>query len=99
MMELMKRRKRLTEGEAQYYTMQVSLAVVVPLLLLLLCLILSPSSLPGLYPISPPIPLPPFSLPQVIRALAYLHRNNVIHRDMKLGNLFLTGDLQIKVRH
>lgn len=51
----MKRRKRLTEIEVQYYTYQL------------------------------------------IVALKYLHQNRVIHRDLKLGNLFLGEKLEIKL--
>lgn len=55
MMELVKRRKRLTEPEARFYMMQI------------------------------------------LDALEYMHRNRVIHRDIKLGNLFLTSEMQIKL--
>ncbi|KAF6005095.1 Serine/threonine-protein kinase plk1 [Cyanidiococcus yangmingshanensis] len=55
MMELLKRRKRLTEPECRYFMMQI------------------------------------------LDAVEYMHRNRVIHRDIKLGNLFLTGELQIKI--
>lgn len=34
---------------------------------------------------------------QLIKALKYLHSHRVIHRDLKLGNLFLTDKLEIKV--
>ena len=54
-MELIKRRKRLSEMETQYFMLQM------------------------------------------VEALSYLHRKNIIHRDMKLGNLFLTHDLQLRV--
>ena len=53
--ELLKRRKRLTEIEAQCYVMQM------------------------------------------IKALKYLHSHRVIHRDLKLGNLFLTDKMELKV--
>ena len=53
--ELMRRRKRLTELEAQCY------------------------------------------INQVISALRYLHSHRVIHRDIKLGNLFLSDKMEIKM--
>jgi polo-like kinase 1 len=34
---------------------------------------------------------------QIIFALKYLHNNKVIHRDLKLGNLFLSEKMDIKV--
>jgi len=55
MMELMKRRKRLTEPEVRYYLLQL------------------------------------------IDACAYLHRKNIIHRDLKLGNLLIDKNNQIKL--
>ena len=33
---------------------------------------------------------------QLIKALKYLHSHRVIHRDLKLGNLFLTDKMEIK---
>ena len=53
--DLCKRRKRLTEFEAQYY------------------------------------------LYQIVGSLKYLQKNRVIHRDLKLGNLFLSDKLEIKL--
>eukprot|EP00347_Sterkiella_histriomuscorum_P016927 403351315 len=53
--ELVRRRKRLTELEAQCYLMQL------------------------------------------IKATDYLHKFKVIHRDLKLGNLFLSERMQLKV--
>jgi len=53
--EMVKRRKRLTELEAMYYSVQM------------------------------------------ISALKYLHAHRVIHRDLKLGNLFLSEKMQIKI--
>lgn len=53
--DLLKRRKRLTELEVQFYLMQI------------------------------------------IVSLKYLHANRVIHRDMKLGNLFLGEKLDMKL--
>lgn len=38
-----------------------------------------------------------YYLKQVISALEYLHRNRVIHRDIKPGNLFLASNLEIKL--
>ena len=34
---------------------------------------------------------------QIVESLRYLHRNRVIHRDLKLGNLFLSDKLEIKL--
>ena len=34
---------------------------------------------------------------QILTALKYLHVNRVIHRDMKLGNLFLSDKMEMKV--
>lgn len=38
-----------------------------------------------------------FYLYELIAALKYLHRRRVIHRDLKLGNLFLDADSRLKV--
>jgi len=34
---------------------------------------------------------------QLLEGLEYLHNHKVIHRDLKLGNLFLNEDMQIKI--
>jgi serine/threonine protein kinase len=34
---------------------------------------------------------------QIVDACVYLHGNRVIHRDLKLGNLFLNDELEVKV--
>ena len=34
---------------------------------------------------------------QIINALKYLHSHRVIHRDLKLGNLFLNDKMEIKL--
>ena len=33
---------------------------------------------------------------QLIKALKYLHSHIVVHRDLKLGNLFLTDKMELK---
>jgi polo-like kinase 1 len=34
---------------------------------------------------------------QLISAVEYMHGNRVIHRDLKLGNIFLSVNMEIKV--
>jgi serine/threonine protein kinase len=34
---------------------------------------------------------------QLISAVEYMHGNRVIHRDLKLGNVFLSGNMEMKV--
>lgn len=34
---------------------------------------------------------------QIIKALKYIHSHKIIHRDLKLGNLFLTSKLELKL--
>ena len=38
-----------------------------------------------------------FFLEQLLQAVLYMHESNVIHRDLKLGNLFLDKHMHIKV--
>ena len=34
---------------------------------------------------------------QIVLACQYLHNNKIIHRDLKLGNLFLNDDMELKI--
>ena len=34
---------------------------------------------------------------QIIKAVEYMHQNQIIHRDLKLANIFLDQNNQIKV--
>ncbi len=34
---------------------------------------------------------------QIVLACDYLHKNRVIHRDLKLGNLFLNDEMEVKI--
>jgi polo-like kinase 1 len=38
-----------------------------------------------------------YYIKQVLSAVQYLHENKIIHRDLKLGNLFVTNEMQVKV--
>jgi len=38
-----------------------------------------------------------YYLIQIVESLRYLHNNLVIHRDLKLGNLFIDGNMRIKL--
>lgn len=38
-----------------------------------------------------------YYLIQLVGALQYLHQNLVIHRDLKLGNLFIDSQMRLKV--
>lgn len=35
---------------------------------------------------------------QILEATSYLHRHQIIHRDLKLGNVFLDKDWNVKAR-
>ncbi|XP_077294577.1 serine/threonine-protein kinase polo [Arctopsyche grandis] len=38
-----------------------------------------------------------FYMHHILLGVQYLHNNNIIHRDLKLGNLFLDDNLQVKI--
>ncbi|XP_012274826.1 serine/threonine-protein kinase polo [Orussus abietinus] len=38
-----------------------------------------------------------YYMKQILEGVHYLHKNRIIHRDLKLGNLFLNDDLQVKI--
>lgn len=38
-----------------------------------------------------------FYLVQLVGACGYMHQTNIIHRDLKLGNLFFDGQMNLKV--
>lgn len=38
-----------------------------------------------------------FYIHQILDGVKYLHDNRIIHRDLKLGNLFLNDNLQVKI--
>ena len=38
-----------------------------------------------------------FYMTQIIDACIFLHNKHIIHRDLKLGNLFLNDDFPVKI--
>lgn len=38
-----------------------------------------------------------YFLSQIVEATSYLHSNRVIHRDLKLGNLFINEEMEVKI--
>lgn len=38
-----------------------------------------------------------YYMKQIVLGVQYLHSNKIIHRDLKLGNLFLTDEMEIKI--
>ena len=34
---------------------------------------------------------------QTVQGVQYLHKESVIHRDIKLGNLFINNDMEIRI--
>lgn len=38
-----------------------------------------------------------YFLDQILKAVNFMHKNKIIHRDLKLGNLFLNEDMEIKI--
>ena len=34
---------------------------------------------------------------QILHAVSYIHEKNVVHRDLKLGNLFLSDQIEVKI--
>lgn len=38
-----------------------------------------------------------FLMVQILNAVQFMHSNRVIHRDLKLANLFLSEDMEVKI--
>ncbi|KAK5899023.1 hypothetical protein CesoFtcFv8_008542 [Champsocephalus esox] len=38
-----------------------------------------------------------YYMTQLLKGVHYLHKNRVIHRDLKLGNIFLNDDMELKI--
>lgn len=38
-----------------------------------------------------------YYMTSLLKGVQYLHNNRVIHRDLKLGNIFLNDDMDVKI--
>ena len=38
-----------------------------------------------------------YFLGQILDGVSYLHKNSIIHRDLKLGNLFINENMLVKI--
>lgn len=38
-----------------------------------------------------------YYIKQILEGVLYLHEKRIIHRDLKLGNLFLNDNLEVKI--
>ena len=38
-----------------------------------------------------------YFMKQIVEGCKYLHDNKIIHRDLKLGNLFLNDEMEVKI--
>ncbi|KAF9406512.1 Cell cycle serine/threonine-protein kinase cdc5/MSD2, partial [Podila epigama] len=38
-----------------------------------------------------------YYLRQIVEACAYMHQNKIVHRDLKLGNIFISHDMDVKI--
>ena len=38
-----------------------------------------------------------YFMKQILLGVEYLHDNKIIHRDLKLGNIFLNDDMEVKL--
>lgn len=38
-----------------------------------------------------------YFMSQLVNGVEYIHSQNIIHRDLKLGNLFLTNSMSVKI--
>ena len=97
LMELHKRRQAITEPETRYFMKQVCYLLTVIEIFRDKCVSSSCEKREKFVVHLSQFPSNISCFVQILLGCLYLHENNIIHRDLKLGNIFLNDDLEIKL--